>query len=636
MKRMMAVGLLAAGMAGAAVAAENDWVPAAATPRDEWQPLALDRIRLGGVFGERVTRTIEGGILKIDADETFLRPFVEKNKGDGTYFGLGKFTEAVVLLAKHTRHPKLLALKDHLLKTVLDHQLPDGYLGCIGKAENRLIVTWDAHECAYLQTALITAWEEFGDVAALAGARKIADYVLANWQRLPADWGKTWCSEPMYTIGQCRAMIRLYNATRETRYLDFCRKTRALDDFNPPLVKGRDLMVWGHEYTYLEQCLAQHELYRLTRDPRLFRATARALDFLFDGNGAMITGLSGIAECWSDAQDGDGDVGETCATVYQLFNYDSLLRLGIGDAARLGDAMERTVYNALFAAEEPAGRKVRYYTSTLGVREYYDGDRYCCPNNLKRGLARLPQWVFYTKADALLVNLYTPCTATATVARTTVALTQQTDYPTSGKIRLAISPERPATFSVCVRIPAWCARPVVKVNGASCRQAVVPGEIVRLTETWRQGDVLELDFPMEIRTVLGRVRQAGRFAVMRGPLVYALNPADYQVVREEKPGTVKTFFERHPFDIQKILQLDPKSLRLSATGDDSSRTGGTAIEAEATVEPFAIGIYFWGARARIRLHEYADPAATVTYFRAPILEESGARPDELFHGPSAQ
>lgn len=614
----------------AAEASVADWLPDAMTPQEEWRPLGLDRIELGGVFRERIDRTVDGGILKIDADETFLRPFVEKKGADGTYVAVGKFTEACVLLAKHTRDPRLVALKERLVDTLLRHQLPDGYPGCIARPEDRLVVTWDAHECAYIQTALMADWEEFANEKALAGARRVADYVLANWRRLPAEWGQVWCNVPMYAIGQCRAMLRLYEATKDVRYLDFCLRERALADFDTPVFKGRDLMVWGHVYTYLEQCLAQQHLYRLTRESRVLGPTARAMDFLLDGDGALITGLAGVAECWSDAQDGDGDVGETCATAYQLFDYDGLVRLGLGDTARLGDAMERTIYNGLFAAGAPDGRKVRYYTPTLGRREYFDKDVYCCPNNFKRALARLPQWVFYTRRDALLVNLYTPCRATTEVSGAKVALAQETDYPTSGRVKLVVSPERPTAFSVFVRVPKWCTRPSVRMCGVPIRQVYGPGQLLRLTKTWSEGDVIELDFPMDIRTVRGRVRQAGRFAVMRGPLVYALDPADHMVRKADRPDEVREFFARHPFDIQKTMTVDPKSLRLSAKPDDSSRTGGTALEVEANIEPFAIGVYHWGPQVTLRLHEFADPEATITYFRAPDLTRTVTGDDEVF------
>ena len=36
---------------------------------------------------------------------------------------------------------------------------------------------------------------------------------------------------------------------------------------------------------------------------------------------------------------------------------------------------------------------------------------------------------------------------------------------------------------------------------------------------------MTLDMPMPLRLVLGRKRQAGRAAVMRGPLVFCLDPS---------------------------------------------------------------------------------------------------------------
>ena len=37
-----------------------------------------------------------------------------------------------------------------------------------------------------------------------------------------------------------------------------------------------------------------------------------------------------------------------------------------------------------------------------------------------------------------------------------LSLTQTTNYPWDGEVRLAVDPERPATFDVRVRVPAWC------------------------------------------------------------------------------------------------------------------------------------------------------------------------------------
>jgi DUF1680 family protein len=45
--------------------------------------------------------------------------------------------------------------------------------------------------------------------------------------------------------------------------------------------------------------------------------------------------------------------------------------------------MERTIYNALFAAQDPKGRKIRYFTPFTGPRAYFDLDGFCCPGNFR-------------------------------------------------------------------------------------------------------------------------------------------------------------------------------------------------------------------------------------------------------------
>jgi DUF1680 family protein len=41
----------------------------------------------------------------------------------------------------------------------------------------------------------------------------------------------------------------------------------------------------------------------------------------------------------------------------------------VADNPYYGDLMERTIFNALFAAQSPDGRQLRYYTPLEGKRE---------------------------------------------------------------------------------------------------------------------------------------------------------------------------------------------------------------------------------------------------------------------------
>lgn len=622
----------------------SDWLPNAVTPTEEWRQLPLDAVRLGGEFGRRVNLT-KDDLLKVDPDKSFFRFFrARDNKGYHRigYAGFGKYLDANVVMARHTGDPEMIRRKDYVIAETLKTQGEDGYIG--GFREKRLEKEWDAHEVAYVITALVTDWEEFGNRNALKGACRLADYVLAYWKDLPDDWGRTWCAVSMYTIGQCHALLRLYSATGDKRYLNFCLNERHLADNDIPLYVGRDNMVYGHTYCYINECLAQQQLYRLQgcREGRLLVPTARGLDTLFNRNGAVVSGLNGIAECWNVAQDGDGAVGETCSTCYSLYCYDSMMRLGVGDTARLGDAVERTVYNGLFPAESPDGRQHRYYTPLLGERTYFavnvpgegrDPDIYCCPNNFRRAIGRLAQFVYHVRSNALRVNLFTASEAACVINGVNVKVTQETDYPTSGKVRIMVNPERETAFGVFVRVPKWCRRPTIRLCGNVYNQVCAGGQYLQLTKVWKKGDVIELDYPMEIRAVRGRARQSGRFCVLRGPVLYGFNPKVQEGGDVRMAQNVKNLMQAHPFDIQHRMSVDPTTLALAADPNDVARPGGTAVEALAGLTHDTVGVA-QGFVIRIRLTEFADPGNAITYFRAPDIERQVTEDDEIFRGPA--
>ena len=135
------------------------------------------------------------------------------------------------------------------------------------------------------------------------------------------------------------------------------------------------------------------------------------MDFLTRHEGLVISGTCGDHECWHDTQSGTTNLGETCATAYLIRVWDDLVRLE-GDS-RWGDLMERAVFNALFAAQSPDGRHIRYYTPFECSRVYFPQDSYCCPNNYRRIISELPTMIYYQAPRELTVNLYTASTVKA-------------------------------------------------------------------------------------------------------------------------------------------------------------------------------------------------------------------------------
>ena len=577
---------------------------------------AASPVRLDGALGERFDLTVTNNYLKLDLEKDFFAPF-RARKDSGGFVGLGKLADAAVHLAWNSEDPKAIARKEEIVGFIIGNQLPDGYTGYF-RPQSRMSALWDIHEMGFIIQGLLADWELFGNGKALEAAKRNVDYIIANWKGMPEGWEQTFITDRETTLGFGFGVARLYAATKDEKYRAFLRNERALDGWDQPIVVGRDKMIYGQAYGYLGTCLEQLELYRYDPSERYLRTSRRALDFMVKGDGLLIDGTGGIAECWTDDQDGEGCVGETCMVAFQLLFYDELIRLGVGDPALLGDLMERAILNALFAAQSRDGRRLRYYTPLNGVRKFWNGDLYCCPNNFRRAIGRLPEYVFYAKGADITANLYTACTAELDAGTAKVAIREETDYPKSGKVAFTLEPSVDASFSFNLRVPRWCAKPEVRINGRKVVYPYAPGQILRLPRVWRKGDKVECDFPMEVRTVRGRKRQAGRFAVMRGPVVYAMDTRKVDV-----------FKDMHPWDVQTEMMMDPTRLEY--------RDG--RIFAYVATQNWAVGVADVSVDGkipdnvrRVELVPFADEDNTLTYFRAPNLNGTVTADDELFKG----
>jgi DUF1680 family protein len=576
---------------------------------DVFQPLDARQVRVGGEIGRRIEITLRNNLLALDADKDFLKPFQDRNRNDG-YIGLGKLIDAAVRFAHVTGDDKALALKKRLVAGAIQTQEPDGYIGLL-KPEKRVWALWDVHEMGYLVYGLTMDHRFFGEADSLAAAQKLADYILARWsaepQRAP---GNNEITVHMAVTGIENAMLALHRQTKDAKYLDFVRDFRKTREWDAKIALGRFGPIEGHAYAHLCRCIAQLRLDRIEPDARLLKPSRDVLDFLLTRDGLTIPGEFGDHECWHDTQEGTINLGETCATAYFIRFLDELIRLE--GLASHGDLMERALFNGLFGAQSPDGRKVRYYTPFDGPRDYFKGDTYCCPCNYRRIVPELPGMVCYGAEGGLAVNLYAASEATATPAEgLTVKVTQETDYPASGRIAIRLDPSRPAAFPLRLRLPRWCEKPSVKVNGEAAAGPLAPGTFAVVAREWKAGDRVELDFPMPARFVKGRKAQDGKVAVMRGPQLYGLNRA------------------RHPGlkDVDlRIVVIDPATLE-GPVPDDSVRPGGTACRVKAWKPgawyPFAKHDY------TLTLTEYADPGCEAVYFKVPNPGDARFVEDEL-------
>lgn len=564
-------------------------------------PLArvpLRQIKVGGEIGRRIDVTVANNLLAINIDKDFLQPFREP-PAKGVYVGLGKLIDSLSRLAAHTSDQRLLALRRHVIESVVSFQGPDGYIGTF-KPENRVRRLWDVHEMSYLIYGLLTDARLFDNRESLIAAKRLADYMISQLEthpdRVPTDSG---VSLHAGFTGMEAALLELSEQTGAPRYRDFAVQYRQMFEWDLPIRLGRSADIMNHVYAYLCRCAAQLRLQRTSPDDRLLARSKDALDFLVRGNGLVITGACGDHECWHNSQAGTMNLGETCATAYLIRWLDEQLRL-TGDA-RLGDLMERAIYNALFAAQSPDGRRIRYYIPFDGPRQYYPADSYCCPNNYRRIIAELPQMICYRTTDGVLLNLYAQSKAAVNLDNAvSLTLRQETNYPTSGKVAIHLEPSRPHRFAVKLRIPRWCKQATATINGEDNDKRTAPGgTLLVIDREWKTGDRIELNLPMALRFVKGRVNQAGRVAVMYGPTVFCLNPK----LNPEVAG----------MDL-RLLTASPSTLQ-GPTPDESVRPGGLAC----TLQAWPPGAWYPSAESKLRLKltEFADPDGVAAYLFVP-------------------
>lgn len=464
---------------------------------------------------------------------------------------------------------------------------------------------------SFIVLGLVSDYELFGEEASLDSARRVMDYIIDHWTAEPGDLVVPQRAHHLAACGFDEAILALHRAAGDARYRDFCTERRGLPQWDLGIVKGRHESLEGHAYAYMARCTGQLDLYRMQPAPGLLTQSERALAFLTEQDGMVVSGACGVSECWHDDQGGAGELGETCSTAYLLFMLDGLMR--IQPEPRYGDIMERAIFNGLYGAQSPDGRRLRYYTPLEGGRTYFDRDTYCCPTNFRRIVGALPGMVYYAADDGIVVNLYAESSASLEIGQDTqVTVHQDSDYPNGGSVRLRIDPSRPAAFPLMLRVPGWADGMEATVNGQPLDAPAAGGTFLRIEREWRAGDAVGLRMPMPWRWIRGRKKQEGRAALMRGPLLFCLS-------RARNPSVVE-------MDLGGIT-LDPRP-----TGDPV---------ADATVRPngLACRVKAWSPGQAVSgppdldltLTEFTDPDGEATCFR--LSTDGICKGDELIRRP---
>jgi hypothetical protein len=373
------------------------------------------------------------------------------------------------------------------------------------------------------------------------GPAGIAEAMQRHYRNDPADYAL-----PERNITNLEPMLWCYGQTGDAKLLalaeDSWRRYLAQVAANPnhgDLGEARvyaDKPIHAHGVTYAETAKLPAILYRYTGNPDYLRFALAAQQRIFSHH-MLVDGIPSTSEWFRTRTSLDSH--ETCCIVDHTWGWGYMLQ-ATGDG-EWGDRIERACFNAgpgairndwkslqyfscpnQFLATEKSDHNVMEHGGYMMAYQPNPGQRTaCCGGNVHR---LFPNYVsrMWMRSDngGLAATLYGPSTVRATVGseRAPVTIVQSTDYPFRDTITFRFAGEHEAHFPLSLRIPAWCRRPQLAMNGQPVALNPRKG-FVTLDRRFRPGDSLILTLPMDLARTAWPY---GGVALERGPLVFSL------------------------------------------------------------------------------------------------------------------
>ncbi len=269
-----------------------------------------------------------------------------------------------------------------------------------------------------------------------------------------------------------------------------------------------------HGVTYNEEAKLAAMLYSATGQEEYLQAAVHGYAKL-DRDSLLADGLHSCSEHirGKDAR----DMHETCDLTDHTWALAYLLQ-ATGEA-RYADRIEQVIYNALPGSITKDFRALQYFscpnqviaTSSSNHNLFMHGLNWmsyrpdhevqCCPGNLHRAMPNFISKMWLRTPDGgIVAALYGPgeLQTTAGAENTPLTIIARTRYPYEESIEFSIQPERPVSFPVSVRIPAWCRRARLTLNDQPMEVDLQPGSFFAIERVWTPGDMLRLELPFEL------------------------------------------------------------------------------------------------------------------------------------------
>ena len=524
-------------------------------------------------LSKHVSATLPVCIDQIENQTGRIRNFENAAKGEGEHSGIFfddsdvyKALEGMAYSLINNPDPELEKKADEWIDKFAAAQQPDGYINTFYTLTglDKRWTNMDKHEM-YCAGHMIEAGVAYYQAT---GKRKLLDVCIRMTDHMMSQFGpgkRHWV--PGHEEIEL-ALVKLYQTTQEQKYLDFAywlleergHGHGTMGDegkwdpvYYQDIVPVRQLTdISGHAVRCMYLYCGMADVAALKNDTGYIAAMDRLWDDVVHRNMYITGGIGSSRDNEGFTEDYDlpnlDAYCETCASVGMVLWNQRMNQL-TGDSKYI-DILERSLYNGALAGISLGGDRFFYVNPLESKGDHHRQEWYgcaCCPSQLSRFLPSIGNYIYASSDDALWVNLYIGNTGQIRIGETDILLTQETDYPWDGSVKLTISTSQPLEKEIRLRIPNWCKTYDLSINGKRINVSEKKGYAV--IKDWKSQDVIALDMDMPVEIVAADPHVKENFdkrAIQRGPLVYCMeeidNPEYFDQIQLSPSTTFQTAF----------------------------------------------------------------------------------------------
>jgi len=468
-----------------------------------------------------------------------LSPFLGNDSGWITLKGKGweempYWLKGFGDLAYILRDPEMIATAKKWLETAFRSRQADGFFGPPDNKKNS-----DLWPNMVMLFALQSLYEATGDERVLPF---MTDYFkfeqsLPEADLLPGSWQKLRGGENLESV------LWLYNRTGENFLLDLAHRIyRRTSDWESDIIspsrdKDRQESSFYHGVNISMGIRYPGVYSQLAHDPKYIDLVEKNYRLVWGTYGQQPGGMFGADENIRPGAVDPRQGTETCSMAEFMYSNESLLR--ITGEVRYAERLEDVAFNSFPASMTPDLRGLHYLTAPNmiscdssaehdfqngGTLLSFDPWNYrCCQHNAAFGWPYFSEHLWMATLDnGLAATIYAPCSVKGKVGDgTEILIAEDTSYPFGQSVEFKISTPKPVEFSLYLRIPDWSHKTALLINGRQAEATIEPGRFVVVTQTWRNGDQVRLDLPMQLETRVWN-QTGNSVSIKRGPLWYSL------------------------------------------------------------------------------------------------------------------